>query len=317
MAVTDKLFLIPERLARWRAAEAEAGRTVGVLAGSFDLLQPGNLTALRWATQMADSVCVILEPDELVDSHADPERPRHSLAERAEFVSHLREVDAVTSSSVADAGALLESLSPYTWVFCPGQSDDPFREKGMDLAEQQRPLRSLPGCSTDDVVNAIRVGHTPILLPDAFYAESRPASSVRETGTTVTVNGCFDVLHIGHLRFLFGARSRGDRLIVLVNDDESVRKYKGDDRPVFPLNFRTSALSSLESVSGVRAFRDDNPLRALEEIQPDIHVKGGSFIPDRADDERQLVESWGGKLVFTAMEEGYSSTGFISGARKS
>jgi bifunctional ADP-heptose synthase (sugar kinase/adenylyltransferase) len=86
---------------------------------------------------------------------------------------------------------------------------------------------------------------------------------------------------------------------------------------VFPLSFRTSALSSLESVSGVRAFRDDNPLAALEEIKPDIHVKGGSFEPDRADQERELVESWGGKLVFSPMVDGYSSTDYIASARES
>jgi D-beta-D-heptose 7-phosphate kinase/D-beta-D-heptose 1-phosphate adenosyltransferase len=129
----------------------------------------------------------------------------------------------------------------------------------------------------------------------------------------VTANGCFDVLHIGHVRFLNGARQLGHRLVVLTNDDRSVTRYKGPTRPVFPVGFRIAALEALRCVDQAVPFSDDNPLELIRRLQPDIHVKGGSFEPERVRAERELVEGWGGRLVCLDMVAGYSTSRYIRG----
>jgi len=135
-----------------------------------------------------------------------------------------------------------------------------------------------------------------------------------ETMVVVTVNGCFDILHAGHVRFLKRAKMFGDYLIVLVNNDDSVKRLKGADRPINTIKDRVEVLRALACVNEVVVFGEDTPLNALNAIQPAIHVKGGSYIKERVEDEKKLVESWGGKLAFTKMEEGYSSTKIINKA---
>jgi D-beta-D-heptose 7-phosphate kinase/D-beta-D-heptose 1-phosphate adenosyltransferase len=133
----------------------------------------------------------------------------------------------------------------------------------------------------------------------------------------VTVNGCFDILHIGHLRFLAAARAMGGALTVLINDDASVARYKGPTRPVFPEGFRSAALKALVSVDDVVMFAEDEPLAAIAAVKPDIHVKGGSFEPERVRHERELVARWGGRLVGTPLEEGFSTSSYIQKVLKS
>lgn len=130
-------------------------------------------------------------------------------------------------------------------------------------------------------------------------------------GRKVTVNGCFDILHIGHLRFLTRARSMGDSLTVLLNDDDSVSRYKGPTRPVFPLAFRRMALLACEMVDEVIPFSGDEPLDVMRSLRPALHVKGGSFQESRVRSERELVESWGGRLECTPLEEGFSTSNYI------
>ncbi|MCG2659839.1 MAG: adenylyltransferase/cytidyltransferase family protein, partial [Kiritimatiellae bacterium] len=126
----------------------------------------------------------------------------------------------------------------------------------------------------------------------------------------VTVNGCFDMLHLGHVCLLAQARNLGARLLVLVNDDDSVRTYKGAGRPVFPIRFRLHALNALDAVAKAYPFAGDNPLPLLATIRPDIHVKGGSFEETRVREERRLVESWGGRLEIIPLVEGFSTSNF-------
>lgn len=302
-------------LAEWR--ERVRGEPVAVVTGTFDILQPGNLSALRAARRAARQVCVIVEPDDLVASHAEAGRPRNPLPDRAEFLSYLRPVSAVTSIPLAHAGEIFDALRPFIWVTGAERRDgDPFAKAASAAADVRLAVPLVPGCSTDEIHEAIRRGKTPIPLPPRYEADHAPGveeGPVRPRKPTprVTVNGCFDILHIGHVRFLAQARALGASLTVLLNDDTSVTRYKGATRPVFPAAFRRLALLALEAVSDVLPFSEDNPLRLMAEIKADIHVKGGTYEEDRVRQERKLMESWGGRLAFCPLVDGYSTTLYI------
>lgn len=307
----------PEDLGAWRASIGGGGH-VAVVCGTFHILQPGNLAALRLAKLHAGHVCVVLEPDH-AGGRRSGKRPFIPLAERAEMVSHLKDVDIVTSFPARAAKACLERLKPYTWFYCDRQVDGPLAERAAGLADCSESMRAIPGCFTPEILESIRAGRTPIRLPRSLHGlpcvsrrgRGIPAADKPAERRLVTANGCFDVLHIGHLRFLAQAGAMGDELIVLVNNDESVRRYKGADRPVFPLRFRTAALLAVKSVSAVRSFREDNPLRLIAELKPAVHVKGGTYEPDRVGMERKLLGRWGGRVAFCAMVEGRSTSGYL------
>lgn len=127
----------------------------------------------------------------------------------------------------------------------------------------------------------------------------------------VTMNGCFDILHPGHVRMLQSASALGDQLIVLINADESIRRFKGQNRPIHGWQFRSALLTQLEAVNHVVIFEEDTPLDALRAIRPDHHVKGGSFIPERLKSERELIESWGGCLHALPMVGSYSTSAIL------
>jgi rfaE bifunctional protein nucleotidyltransferase chain/domain len=125
----------------------------------------------------------------------------------------------------------------------------------------------------------------------------------------VFTNGCFDVLHPGHLDLLTRARSLGDALVVAINSDNSVRRLKGPNRPVFPENERREILSALSVVDYVCTFDEDTPLEAILEIRPDILVKGADWTNNIVGSRE--VEGWGGKVVTLPLVEGHSTTGII------
>ena len=132
----------------------------------------------------------------------------------------------------------------------------------------------------------------------------------------VTVNGCFDVLHAGHVRFLKRARDRGDCLIVLLNSDESVKRLKGKDRPINKLQDRIDMLTELRCVDRVYVFTEDTPLNLLNLLKPDLHVKSAKSIRKKVDEEKKVVEAHGGRVVFVPIEKGYSSSKIIKKVRK-
>ena len=123
----------------------------------------------------------------------------------------------------------------------------------------------------------------------------------------VFTNGCFDLLHVGHLRTLTTARQQGDLLVVGVNSDRSVAALKGPERPLTPQRERAELLAGLECVDLVVVFDEDTPLELLDLLRPDVHVKGGDY---REEDlpEAPLVRSWGGRIVLTGVVPGRSTT---------
>ncbi len=131
----------------------------------------------------------------------------------------------------------------------------------------------------------------------------------------VMTNGCFDILHPGHVRYLQQARSLGDRLVVLVNSDASVSRLKGPERPVNKLEQRMEMLAALECVDWVIAFEDDTPKQMIDELLPDILVKGGDYndITEIAGHESVLAN--GGEVKILSFIEGHSTTSIIKTIR--
>ena len=135
-------------------------------------------------------------------------------------------------------------------------------------------------------------------------------TAVRETGRTLVVtNGCFDLLHLGHVTYLEKARNQGNLLLVGVNADKAVKALKGPGRPVNAELDRALVLSALESVSAVTIFPDKTATKFLKMAQPDIYVKGGDYTLETINqEERHVVEEAGGRIVLLSFVEGRSTT---------
>jgi D-beta-D-heptose 7-phosphate kinase/D-beta-D-heptose 1-phosphate adenosyltransferase len=133
-------------------------------------------------------------------------------------------------------------------------------------------------------------------------------------GTVVATGGCFDILHAGHIASLAAARALGDALIVLVNSDASVRRLKGDTRPVNSQEDRCRVLRSLRFVDAVVVFDGDDPVTALRELRPDVWAKGGDYTAEMLP-EAPVVAGWGGRVVLVPFLPGHSTTAILEGGR--
>ena len=134
-------------------------------------------------------------------------------------------------------------------------------------------------------------------------------------GRVVFTNGCFDWLHPGHVRCLAAAREFGDILIVAVNSDSSVRRIKGDGRPLVPQQDRAEVLAALACVDYVTIFDEPTPRELIARVQPDVLAKGADWSPDNIVG-REEVEAAGGQVVTIPIAEGYSTTRLIERIRQ-
>lgn len=133
----------------------------------------------------------------------------------------------------------------------------------------------------------------------------------RDAGEQVVMaNGCFDVLHVGHIRYLKAAKALGGRLVVAVNADDSVRGLKGEGRPVMPDSERAEILSALEPVDAVVIFSEPNVRALLNEIRPDVQAKGTDYTTDSVP-ERDVVTSYGGRVEIVGDPKDHSATEII------
>ncbi len=137
-----------------------------------------------------------------------------------------------------------------------------------------------------------------------------------EGKTIVTTNGCFDILHVGHVRYLEKTKSFADVLIVALNSDKSVRSIKGEGRPINNENDRAEVLSALRSVDYVVLFDEDSPLDLLLQIKPDVHTKGADYTIETLPEAKGITEN-GGRIEFISFVEGKSTTSIIEKMRKS
>jgi rfaE bifunctional protein nucleotidyltransferase chain/domain/rfaE bifunctional protein kinase chain/domain len=204
----------------------------------------------------------------------------------------------------------------------------PFRYRGDSCGAGDRFAGTVAaelgaGATTSEAVEAAVQDTADWLAAGGVQAPPDPAPATRSLdadavvrrvraagGTVVATGGCFDILHAGHIASLEAARSLGDALVVLLNSDDSVRRLKGDGRPVNSTEDRCRVLSSLRCVDAVVVFDDDDPRPALQRLRPDVWAKGGDYTAEMLP-ENPLVTSWGGRVVLMPYLPGRSTTAIL------
>ena len=181
-------------------------------------------------------------------------------------------------------------------------------------------------------IKVSKVGTAPVLIEEliSYYGKEKKSSNIekvvtkdeiieilknREGKIVVFTNGCFDILHYGHVSYLSKAANQGDILIVGLNSDESVRRLKGVTRPVNSQYDRSNILAALECVDYVVIFGDETPESLIESIKPHVLVKGADYKPEQVVG-REFVESYGGRLELIPFIENHSTSNIISKIRK-
>jgi D-beta-D-heptose 7-phosphate kinase/D-beta-D-heptose 1-phosphate adenosyltransferase len=166
--------------------------------------------------------------------------------------------------------------------------------------------------SRSEIVSSI-LGYLPVFGQKIIDRKDIPllVKKLKEEGKRIVfTNGCFDLLHLGHVRLLQFAKSRGDILIVGLNSDSSVKKLKGQNRPIINQQDRERFLAALESVDYVVVFSEETPLNLIRKIRPDVLVKGADWLGKKIVG-REFVERYGGRVEVAPYIEGYSSSGLI------
>jgi len=133
--------------------------------------------------------------------------------------------------------------------------------------------------------------------------------------TVVTTNGCFDILHAGHVKYLEQTKTYADKSIVLLNSDKSIRSIKGEGRPINNEDDRAEVLNALRSVDYVVLFDEDSPEDLLDEIKPNVHTKGADYTTETLPEADVILKN-GGKLEFISFVEGKSTTNLINKMNK-
>jgi rfaE bifunctional protein nucleotidyltransferase chain/domain len=148
---------------------------------------------------------------------------------------------------------------------------------------------------------------------DAVRAQVEAA---RAQGRTVALaNGCFDLLHVGHVRYLQGARDEADLLVVGVNADDSVRRLKGEGRPLMPAGDRALLVAALKSVDHVVVFAEPDVGELLRALRPDVHCKGTDYTPDTVP-EREVVRAYGGRVAIVGDAKDHDTSALLRRLRE-
>ncbi|WP_444965503.1 PfkB family carbohydrate kinase [Sinomonas atrocyanea] len=176
------------------------------------------------------------------------------------------------------------------------------------VSSLERSQAPLPPAASGDSSKALSAGEGEPEESAAFALARRIQST---GGRVVAAGGCFDLLHAGHLRLLEAARGLGDCLIVCLNSDESIRRLKGDSRPLMSQADRVDLLLGLSCVDAVEVFSEDTPEQLLNELRPDVWVKGADYDAEQLP-ETSLLRRWGGDVVTVPLEPGRSTTGLAS-----
>ncbi len=148
------------------------------------------------------------------------------------------------------------------------------------------------------------------IIRDLNLLKQKLLKEKKKNKKIVLTNGCFDLIHKGHITLLNKAKNEGDLLVVAINSDDSIRKLKGKNRPIFPENERAEILAAFGMVDFVTVFNEDNPHKIISELKPDILVKGGDWTVETVIG-RDIVESNGGRVVIVPQVKGYSTSQVI------
>jgi D-beta-D-heptose 7-phosphate kinase/D-beta-D-heptose 1-phosphate adenosyltransferase len=153
-------------------------------------------------------------------------------------------------------------------------------------------------------------------IVDRAAVVTKVAAAKRAGRRIVFTNGCFDLLHVGHVRYLAAAREAGDVLVVGINADASVRRLgKSPERPLVPEAARAEVVAALAAVDWVTIFAEDTPAELIAALVPDVLVKGADWAPDRVVG-REVVEAAGGRVVLVPVVEGFSTTALVARLRR-
>ncbi|WP_433158474.1 PfkB family carbohydrate kinase [Kribbella sp. CA-247076] len=323
------------------ALEAELEDCDAVLVSDYAgglVGHPGVRSVLRrWASQRAmvwdphprgaepvPGLCLVT-PNK-AEARQFSQLPTGSLDQLAE---HLRDQWQAWAVAVTDgaAGVFLSSGgSPTTFVPAP------FRHQGDACGAGDRfagtvaaslgagsVARTAVTDAVDDTAHWLRAGGVNALVPAERVLDSEQltaADLIRRVrtagGTVVATGGCFDVLHAGHIAGLEAARQLGDALVVLVNSDAGVQRLKGAGRPVNPIEDRCRVLRSLRCVDAVEVFGGDTPAELLDQLRPDIWVKGGDYDAESLP-EAPIIRGWGGRVVVVPLLPGRSTSAILDG----
>ena len=148
----------------------------------------------------------------------------------------------------------------------------------------------------------------------ALEALAAAVDEERRSGRTISfANGCFDLLHVGHVRYLQAAAEEGDRLVVAVNDDDSVRLLKGPGRPILPAADRAALVAAVRGVDYVVVFPGETVSDVLRAVRPDVHCKGTDYTVDSVP-EREVVREWGGRTAIVGDPKDHSTRELLSRA---
>lgn len=138
----------------------------------------------------------------------------------------------------------------------------------------------------------------------------------RRAGQTIVFgNGCFDLIHVGHVRYFAGAAREGDILIIALNSDQSARTLKGPGRPAMPLNERMEVIAAIECIDYVTSFEGVDCVALIDKLRPDVHAKGTDWT-DQTLPERDIVHSHGGRIAIVGDPKDHSSTALVDQIRK-
>lgn len=133
--------------------------------------------------------------------------------------------------------------------------------------------------------------------------------NIKKTNKLITLNGSFDLMHAGHLYMLYEAKKQGDKLLVALNSDESIRQYKHKDRPIIPLKYRLEMMAAIQYVDYVTWFEETDPLKILALIKPHVHVNGAEYGANCI--EAELIRKQGGILYLVDRKEGLSTSNIV------
>lgn len=153
----------------------------------------------------------------------------------------------------------------------------------------------------------------PILDREKLVA--RIAKERQSGAAIVLANGCFDLFHVGHIRYLFGAKEMGDFLVVAINSDRRVRELKGENRPFMEENERAEIISAIRSVDAVTIFDEPSVEELIRAIRPDFHAKGTDYTTETVP-EREIVRAYGGQVVIVGDPKDHSSSELIASVKK-
>ena len=234
-----------------------------------------------------------------------------SLAVRGEPVRHLRRAPQEVADASGAGDTALASLGAALASGADLEEAVAFALLAAGVVVQKRGTATV---TPDEMIEAEIIERVAPAEAKIASAErmAREAAKWRERGLKVGfTNGCFDILHRGHIAYLAQAREWCDRLIVGLNSDRSVKALKGEGRPVNDLESRALVLAGLRSVDLVASFDEETPLRLIEAARPDVLIKGADYSLDGVVG-RELVESWGGEVRLADLVEGQSTTATIA-----